>query len=70
MLLPALERALMLLPPQFGEVLRLIDCEGYAYREAATRLQVPVGTVMSRLHRARRLLLAQIREPGVPAEFG
>ncbi|HFE45295.1 MAG TPA: RNA polymerase subunit sigma, partial [Nannocystis exedens] len=31
-----------------------------AYREAAERLQCPVGTVMSRLHRARRLLRSEL----------
>jgi RNA polymerase sigma-70 factor, ECF subfamily len=53
---PPVEAALSKLPPCFGEVLRLVDVEELSYRDAATRLEVPLGTVMSRLHRGRRLL--------------
>ena len=44
------------LPPEFREVLVLSDMEGLRYAEIAEALQVPVGTVKSRLFRARRLL--------------
>ena len=44
------------LPPEFREVLVLSDMEGMRYAEIAEALQVPVGTVKSRLFRARRLL--------------
>jgi RNA polymerase sigma-70 factor (ECF subfamily) len=40
----------------------LVDIEELSYKDAATRLGVPVGTVMSRLHRGRRLLAAALRE--------
>ena len=44
------------LPPAYREVVMLVDVEGFAYKEAAEILNVPIGTVMSRLHRARRQL--------------
>lgn len=51
-----LERALDALPPSFRLVVQLVDVEGMRYQEAAEVLDVPVGTIMSRLHRARRRL--------------
>ena len=45
--------ALAELPPAMREVLLLVTVEEYSYAEAAGILGVPVGTVMSRLHRAR-----------------
>jgi RNA polymerase sigma-70 factor, ECF subfamily len=48
------------LPTEFREVLVLSDIEGMRYAEIAEALQVPVGTVKSRLFRARRLLQAQL----------
>ena len=44
------------LPTGFRAVIELVDLEQQSYREAAQALGVPVGTVMSRLHRGRRLL--------------
>ena len=57
---PAIERALATMPESFSEVVRLVDVEGFEYEEAADALDVPVGTVRSRLHRARRLLQAEL----------
>lgn len=51
-----LERALSHLTPQAREVLLLIGMEQFSYQEAAQMLDVPVGTVMSRLSRAREQL--------------
>lgn len=48
------------LPPDFREVLVLSDIEGLRYAEIAQTLQLPVGTVKSRLFRARRLLQAAL----------
>ncbi len=48
------DRAVSRLSPRLRETIRLVDVEGLTYDEAATVLGVPVGTVMSRLHRARR----------------
>jgi RNA polymerase sigma-70 factor (ECF subfamily) len=51
-----LRRALDELPPVFRVVVQLVDVEELSYAEAAEALDIPVGTVMSRLHRARRRL--------------
>lgn len=51
-----LEAALDTLPPAFRLVVQFVDVEGMRYQEAADVLDVPVGTVMSRLHRARKRL--------------
>jgi RNA polymerase sigma-70 factor (ECF subfamily) len=53
---PAIERAIAALPEPFRVAVALVDVEGYAYDEAAAVLEVPIGTVRSRLFRARRLL--------------
>lgn len=51
-----LRRALDQLPAEFREVIVLHELEGLAYREIAHVTEVPIGTVMSRLARARRKL--------------
>ena len=51
-----LERALARLPAEFREVLVLVAVEQMRYEEVATVLDVPIGTVMSRLARARERL--------------
>jgi RNA polymerase sigma-70 factor, ECF subfamily len=45
--------ALRQLPPEFRTTIWLADVEGYPYREVADLMGTPLGTVMSRLHRAR-----------------
>ncbi len=50
------------LPETFRSVLELVDLDDLTYREAASELGVPVGTVMSRLHRGRKLLASQLLE--------
>lgn len=44
------------LPEDYRMVILLVDLEGFSYKEAASILEVPVGTVMSRLYRGRRML--------------
>jgi RNA polymerase sigma-70 factor (ECF subfamily) len=50
------DRALRALPTAFREVVILTDLEGLSYRETSDVLDCPIGTVMSRLYRARQLL--------------
>lgn len=50
------------LPETFRTVLELVDLDELSYREAAVKLGVPVGTVMSRLHRGRKLLASQLQQ--------
>lgn len=49
-----IEAALEALPEKFRKVVELVDLNQLSYQEAADALGIPVGTVMSRLHRARR----------------
>ncbi len=51
-----LKDAIEELKPEYREVLLMWSVEGLKYREIAAILDVPIGTVMSRLHRARKLL--------------
>jgi RNA polymerase sigma-70 factor (ECF subfamily) len=53
--------ALEQLPPDFREVLVLRELEGLSYKEIASVVQVPIGTVMSRLARARERLLLVLK---------
>jgi RNA polymerase sigma-70 factor (ECF subfamily) len=61
-----LERALERLSPTLRTVLLLVTVEEYTYAEVADMLGVPIGTVMSRLHRARE----QVRGLMTPADGG
>ena len=62
---PRVRAALDALPATFREVLLRVDVEEQSYRDAADALAVPIGTVMSRLHRARKQLAALLAEPAV-----
>jgi RNA polymerase sigma factor (sigma-70 family) len=57
-----LRGAIEKLPAPFRETLVLRDIEGLDYREIAEATEVPIGTVMSRLARARRRLLETLRQ--------
>jgi RNA polymerase sigma-70 factor, ECF subfamily len=70
---PELAAALAALPDEFRTAIWLADVEGYPYREVAAMMGTPIGTVMSRLHRARTRLRDQLasRAPrAVPATAG
>jgi DNA-directed RNA polymerase specialized sigma24 family protein len=55
--------ALARLPLPFREPLVLAHVGGFSYKEIAAILAIPLGTVMSRLFRGRRLLRSELREP-------
>lgn len=58
------------LPPRYREVIALVDINGFSYAEAAERLDVPVGTVMSRLHRGRARIRGALESQELIAEGG
>ncbi|CAM5763939.1 RNA polymerase subunit sigma [Mesorhizobium amorphae] len=58
--LAALEMAIAALPEPFRETLVLRDINGLSYRDIAAMLDVPIGTVMSRLARARGQLMSDL----------
>ena len=73
--------ALSELPEDFRMAVYLSDVEGFAYKEIAEIMETPVGTVMSRLHRGRKMLRELLREyaaqrgftdkrPGAKSETG
>lgn len=59
-----LEAALRRLPDEQRAVLLLVSLEELSYEDTASALSIPVGTVMSRLSRARERLRALMNEPG------
>jgi RNA polymerase sigma-70 factor (ECF subfamily) len=61
----AVVEALAEVPHDFRDVLVLVDIGEFSYAEAAQILDIPVGTVMSRLHRGRRFLKQQLAEKAV-----
>ena len=56
--------AIEALPEQFRMAVLLADVEGFQYKEIAEILDIPIGTVMSRLHRGRRALQKSLFEFG------
>lgn len=65
-----LAQALTDLAPIHQQAVLLVDVDGLTYQEAADVLGVPTGTVMSRLHRARRQLRARLEREGFTAAGG
>ena len=59
--------ALSAVPHDFRDVLVLVDIGDFSYQDAAQILDIPIGTVMSRLHRARRVLKQELAERSVEA---
>lgn len=55
-------RALESIPEDFRSVVLLCDVEGFTYEEIANMLDVPIGTIRSRLHRGRNLLRASLED--------
>lgn len=61
----AVESSLWELSVKLRQVVELVDIDELTYEEAAEALGVPVGTVMSRLHRGRRRMRARLAEAGI-----
>ena len=70
----AVKDALQSIPEDFRIAVYLVDVEGYSYQEVADIMETPTGTVMSRLHRGRRLLRDQLtdyaQEQGIGQDAG
>jgi len=60
--------ALSAVPHDFRDVLVLVDIGDFSYADAAQILDIPIGTVMSRLHRGRRILKTQLADEAVGAK--
>lgn len=54
--------ALAALKPEFRVIVELSDLQGFSYREIADTLEIPIGTVMSRLFRARQALRGKLQD--------
>jgi RNA polymerase sigma-70 factor (ECF subfamily) len=57
--------ALAAVPHDFRDVIVLVDIGDFSYADAAQILDIPIGTVMSRLHRGRRILKSQLAQEAV-----
>jgi RNA polymerase sigma-70 factor, ECF subfamily len=60
--------ALAEVPHDFRDVVVLVDIGEFSYAEAAQILDIPIGTVMSRLHRGRRILKQELADLAVEAQ--
>ena len=58
-------QALSAVPHDFRDVIVLVDIGDFSYQDAAQILDVPIGTVMSRLHRGRRILKSRLAKSAV-----
>ncbi len=63
MTMQAVREAVAKLPPEQREILLLVAVEGVSYKEAAGILDIPIGTVMSRLARGRAALVKLLEKP-------
>jgi RNA polymerase sigma-70 factor (ECF subfamily) len=61
--------ALAAVPQNYRTIILLADVQEFSYREIADILQVPIGTVMSRLNRGRKLLRAALGKTRIATEF-
>lgn len=57
--------AFSIMPVEYREVCYMIDVEGFSYEEASEQLDIPIGTVMSRLHRGRNFLQGKLNKEAV-----
>jgi RNA polymerase sigma-70 factor (ECF subfamily) len=61
-------QALASVPHDFRDVIVLVDIGDFSYADAAQILDIPIGTVMSRLHRGRRILKSELAEATIGEE--
>src|SRR5690606_18241557 len=70
----AVKDALQSIPEDFRLAVYFADVEGFSYQEVADIMKTPIGTVMSRLHRGRRMLRERLadyaRGRGITASTG
>jgi RNA polymerase sigma-70 factor (ECF subfamily) len=66
---PAIARAIAALEPHYRDVVTLVDVDDFSYEEVATALDIPIGTVRSRLYRARRQLQESLIDYAIDAGF-
>jgi RNA polymerase sigma-70 factor (ECF subfamily) len=64
---PAIARAIAALEPHYRDVVTLVDVDDFSYEEVATALDIPIGTVRSRLYRARRQLQESLIDYAIDA---
>jgi RNA polymerase sigma-70 factor (ECF subfamily) len=69
-LAPELQSAIDALPDAFRQAVWLRDVEEFSYAEMADMLAIPIGTVMSRISRGRRLLFEHLKPARVAAVSG
>jgi RNA polymerase sigma-70 factor, ECF subfamily len=67
-LAPEIQEAIDTMPEAFRQAVWLRDVEGFSYAEIAEMLSVPIGTVMSRISRGRRLLFERLSRPRALSE--
>jgi len=66
----AVRIAMIALPEHYARVVELVDIDGLSYAETAELLGIPLGTVMSRLHRARARIRKQLAAAGMAPPGG
>lgn len=66
---PAIAAAIAALEPRYRDVVTLVDVEDFTYEQVAQVLDIPIGTVRSRLYRARRLLQETLIAYAIDAGF-
>jgi RNA polymerase sigma-70 factor, ECF subfamily len=66
---PAIARAIAALEPHYRDVVTLVDVDDFSYEQVAMALDIPIGTVRSRLYRARRQLQESLIDYAIDAGF-